>query len=85
MGMMQLETNGIIGALLGLGAALFGNLVVLPWVLKAQRNRRESDASTPMSGWDRIALMTKFNYRIVMPLLFGFIGYEFGTTFMGAK
>ncbi|MGV3552768.1 hypothetical protein [Rhizobium sp.] len=86
--MMGLETGGIIGAIAGLLVAAFGNIVMLPWVLRLQRQRYDS-------GWKPLigkphpelkASMTRFQYRIVMPVLFGFVGYQFGTTFFtGAK
>lgn len=85
--MMGFALNGIIGALVGLAIAVMGNMFVLPWVLRVQKQRYDSGWK-PLLGKPHpefIATMTKFQYRIIMPLLFGFVGYQFGTTFMGAK
>jgi len=67
---------GLVGAVLGLLIALFGNLVVLPYVLRQQDRKVALDYRAPVFGWGkpRIASITKLMYRVQMPILFAPIG-----------
>jgi hypothetical protein len=67
---------GLAGAVVGLLIALFGNLVVLPYVLTQQDRKVAPDYRAPVFGWEkpRIASITKLMYRVQMPILFALIG-----------
>jgi hypothetical protein len=78
---------GLIGAAAGLLLALFGNLVVLPYVLKQQDRRIAADYRAPIFGWDkqRTASLTRLMYRVQMPILFAFIGAVFAIQVFGGS
>jgi hypothetical protein len=65
-----------IGICVGLLVALFGNVAVLPFVLRQQAERLGSNGRVPLVGWDseRLAAMTKLAYRLVLPLVFAIVG-----------
>jgi hypothetical protein len=86
MGMMSEALVGTIGALFGLIVVAFGNIAVLPWVLRRQKERFNSGWKDPIFGWDQeaVARITKFGYRFVMPILFAFVGFQSGAKFVGA-
>ncbi len=67
---------GLVGALIGLVLALFGNLVVLPLVLKRQKAWFERRGDVPFFGGDRAKTLkfTSLMYRVYMPILFSIIG-----------
>jgi hypothetical protein len=74
--MMGTVTVAAIGICAGLLVALFGNVVVLPFVLRHQAERLGSHGRVPLFGWDseRLAMMTRFAYRLVLPLVFAIVG-----------
>jgi hypothetical protein len=63
-------TVGILGATAGLLVALFGNLVLLPYVLRHQDRHLSADYRTPVAGWDKqkIASLTRLMYCYFMPV-----------------
>ncbi|MDX8454033.1 hypothetical protein RFM98_14820 [Mesorhizobium sp. VK9D] len=67
---------GFLGAVAGLLVALFGNVVVLPYVLRQQGRRISANYQAPVFGWDKqkVASLTRVAYRFLMPILFGFVG-----------
>lgn len=69
-------TAGFLGAAAGLLAALFGNLVVLPYVLRHQDRRLAANYRAPITGWDkaRLASRTRLVYRLQMPIVFAVVG-----------
>ncbi|SFO25400.1 hypothetical protein SAMN04488056_104134 [Cohaesibacter marisflavi] len=71
---------GSLGAFVGLAIALVANLVVLPAVLKAQEDGFIMGRKTVLSSMtpDTVARITRFMYRVPMPLLFAFVGFLAG-------
>jgi hypothetical protein len=69
-------TVGFLGAAVGVLVAFFGNVVVLPYVLRQQDQRLAASYRVPVFGWDKriLASMTRLAYRFLMPVLFGFVG-----------
>ena len=69
-------TVGFLGAVVGVLVALFGNVVVLPYVLRQQDQRLAANYRVPVFGWDKqkLASFTRLMYRFQMPVIFGFIG-----------
>ncbi|ESW79589.1 MULTISPECIES: hypothetical protein [unclassified Mesorhizobium] len=69
-------TLGFLGAVAGVVVALFGNLVVLPYVLRQQEQRLAANYRAPVFSWDKqkLAALTTLAYRFLMPVLFGFVG-----------
>ncbi|MER8389763.1 hypothetical protein NKG60_01695 [Mesorhizobium sp. M1428] len=69
-------TVGFLGAVVGVLVAVFGNIVVLPYVLRQQDRRLAANYRVPVFGWDKqkMASLTRLMYRFQMPVLFGFIG-----------
>lgn len=67
---------GLLGAGAGLLVAVFGNIVVLPYVLRQQGLRISANYQAPVLGWDKqkVASLTKAAYRFLVPILFGFVG-----------
>ncbi|TPI19129.1 hypothetical protein [Mesorhizobium sp. B4-1-1] len=67
---------GFVGAVAGLLVAFFGNVVVLPYVLRQQGQRISANYQVPVFGWDmrKVASLTRVAYRFLMPILFGFVG-----------
>ncbi|RWE36185.1 MAG: hypothetical protein EOS78_17445 [Mesorhizobium sp.] len=67
---------GIMGAVAGLLVALLGNVVVLPYVLRQQERSLPLNYKAPALGWDKqkVSSLTRFMYRFLMPILFGFVG-----------
>lgn len=78
---------GLIGAAAGLLIALFGNLVVLPYVLKQQDKKIAVDYRAPVFGWDkqRMASLTRLMYRIQMPIIFALVGAVFAIQVFGGS
>ncbi|MER8761511.1 MULTISPECIES: hypothetical protein [unclassified Mesorhizobium] len=69
-------TAGFLGAVVGVLVAIFGNIVVLPYVLRQQERRLAANYRVPVFGWDKqkLASFTRLMYRFQMPVIFGFIG-----------
>ncbi|RWN52320.1 MULTISPECIES: hypothetical protein [unclassified Mesorhizobium] len=69
-------TVGFLGAAVGVLFALFGNAVVLPYVLRQQDQRLAANYRAPVLGWDKqmLASLTRLVYRFLMPVIFGFVG-----------
>ncbi|RWB34882.1 hypothetical protein [Mesorhizobium sp.] len=69
-------TVGLLGAAVGVLFALFGNVVVLPYVLRQQDQRVAANYRVPVFGWDKqkMASLTRLMYRFLMPAIFGFVG-----------
>jgi hypothetical protein len=69
-------TAGFLGAAAGVLVALFGNVVVLPYVLRQQDRRLAASYRAPITGWDKhkLASWTKLVYRLQMPIVFGLVG-----------
>jgi len=63
-------TVGFLGAAAGLLVALFGNVVLLPYVLRHQDRHLSADYRTPVAGWDKqkMASLTRLIYRYFMPV-----------------
>ncbi|MER8545940.1 hypothetical protein [Mesorhizobium sp. M0701] len=76
---------GFLGAAVGVLVALFGNVVVLPYVLRQQDQRLAANYRVPVFGWDKqiLASMTRLAYRFLMPVFFGFIGAIAATQIFG--
>ncbi|WP_321446660.1 hypothetical protein [uncultured Cohaesibacter sp.] len=76
---------GSLGAFVGLAIALVANLVVLPAVLKAQEDGFIMGRKTVLSSMtpDTVARITRFMYRVPMPLLFAFVGFLAGLKAFG--
>ncbi|PAQ07210.1 hypothetical protein [Mesorhizobium temperatum] len=69
-------TVGLLGAAAGVLVALFGNVVVLPYVLRQQDQRLAANYRVPVFGWDKqvLGFVTRLAYRFLMPVFFGFLG-----------
>lgn len=69
-------TLGFLGAVAGLSVALFGNVVLLPYVLRQQDRRLPAHYRTPVIGWDKqkIAQATRLAYWYLFPVFFGLFG-----------
>jgi hypothetical protein len=69
-------TAGFLGAAVGVLVAVFGNIVVLPRVLRQQDRSVAADYRAPLTGWDKqkMASWTRFVYRLQMPIVFGVVG-----------
>ncbi|TIU30530.1 MAG: hypothetical protein E5W27_00785 [Mesorhizobium sp.] len=69
-------TVGFLGAAVGVLVAIFGNVVLLPFVLRQQNQRLAENYRAPVFGWDKqkVASLTRLMYRFQMPILFGFVG-----------
>jgi hypothetical protein len=69
-------TVGFLGAAVGVLVAIFGNVVLLPYVLRQQNQRFAANYRVPVFGWDKqkLAALTRLMYRFQMPIIFGFIG-----------
>ncbi|MBZ9743338.1 MULTISPECIES: hypothetical protein [unclassified Mesorhizobium] len=67
---------GFLGVVAGLLVAMFGNVVVLPYVLRQQGQKLSANYRAPIFSWDRqqVASLTRAAYRFLMPILFGFVG-----------
>ncbi|WP_119307541.1 hypothetical protein [Cohaesibacter haloalkalitolerans] len=76
---------GSLGALLGLLIAVFANIVVLPAVLRAQENGFLLGRETAPGSMSKetMARLTRFFYRVPMPVLFAFVGWFAGLTAFG--
>nr|WP_321979870.1 hypothetical protein [uncultured Cohaesibacter sp.] len=76
---------GSLGAFVGLVIALVANLAVLPAVLKAQEDGFIMGRKTVLSSMtpDTVARITRFMYRVPMPLLFAFVGFLAGLKAFG--
>ncbi|WP_316862671.1 hypothetical protein [uncultured Cohaesibacter sp.] len=76
---------GSLGALIGLIIALVANLVVLPAVLKAQDDGFVLGRQWTPSKMSKesLARLTRFMYRVPMPVLFAFVGYFAGLRAFG--
>ena len=85
-----MSAYGLIGAGIGLGVAILGNLYVYPFVVKMRHERFAAKrASMPIEQSEKRETMIKnmllFQYRVVMPILFSVVGYIFGTQLLGAN
>lgn len=76
---------GGLGALIGLLIAVFANLFVLPTVLRAQEDGYVMGRQSPLApkSRERVARFTTIMYRIMMPLLFSFVGAMAGLSVFG--
>jgi hypothetical protein len=76
---------GFLGATAGVIVALFGNIVVLPYVLRQQERRLPASYRAPVTGWDKqkMASITKLLYRFQMPIVFGLVGAAFAVQMLG--
>jgi hypothetical protein len=74
-----------IGCSAGLLVALFGNLVLLPMVLKQQELHMSETYRFPLLGWNRtkIAAGTIIVYRYVTPVIFCTVGSVFAVKLFG--
>ena len=74
------------GAGIGLLIAFFGNLYVLPAVLKMQQKVVSDNYRAPLFGWnrDQMGKATTLMYRVGLPLFFAFLGGITGYQFAGA-
>ncbi|SNY93732.1 hypothetical protein SAMN04515647_4047 [Cohaesibacter sp. ES.047] len=76
---------GGLGAFIGLAIAIVANVVVLPAVLKAQEDGfvmgRKTELAT-MSN-ETLARLTRFFYRVPMPIIFAFVGFFAGLKVAG--
>ncbi|MGN6769643.1 MAG: hypothetical protein ACTHJQ_07350 [Rhizobiaceae bacterium] len=79
--MMDTLTLATIGICAGLLLALFGNVVVLPFVLRWQSEWLRSGRR----GWDRerAAATTTLAYRFLMPLVFAIVGADAAVSIFG--
>ncbi|MFI0846757.1 hypothetical protein [Mesorhizobium sp. IMUNJ 23232] len=78
---------GVVGVAAGLLIALFGNVVVLPYVLKQQDRKFAADYRAPVFGWDkqRMASMTRLMYRVQIPIIFALVGAVFAIHVFGGS
>ncbi len=78
---------GALGALAGLLVALFGNVLVLPFVLRTQDDRFSDSWKSPVFGWNKVkvAKLTKLMYRVQMPVLFSIIGAMLALQMFGGR
>ena len=76
---------GVIGASLGIGLVVLANLLLLPFVLRRQREQLPETYRTPIVGWDRdqMGIITRLMYRFVMPVVFGLMGAYAAILFLG--
>nr|WP_321456895.1 hypothetical protein [uncultured Cohaesibacter sp.] len=76
---------GSIGAVVGLMIAVFANIVVLPYVLKAQEDGFVLGRKATISnmGPEAMARFTRFMYRVPMPVMFAFVGWFVGLNAFG--
>ena len=82
---MTILTAGMAGSLLGILFAVVANLFVLPHVLRAQQEGFVMGRKTVLTSEnkEKVALMTRFMYRIPMPILFAFVGWFAGLKVIG--
>ena len=76
---------GSLGALIGLLIALVANLWVLPSVLRAQEEGFILGRKTVLASMSQesVARLTRFMYRIPMPVTFAFVGWFGGLNVFG--
>lgn len=76
---------GCLGAVIGLLVAVLANLVVLPHVLRAQDEGFVMGRKTVLGAdnQEKVAQLTRFMYRILMPVLFAFVGWFAGLKVFG--
>jgi hypothetical protein len=85
--MMNNVVIGLLGAGAGLLVAVFGNVVILPYVLRHQERRLAAGYRDPILGWDKdqLAAVTRTMYRVIMPVFFGLMGANLAVTTFGAN
>ena len=78
---------GCLGALIGLLIALVANVVVLPAVLRAQKEGFVLGRKTALAAMsqEKVARFTRFTYRVPMPVMFAFVGWFAGLTAFGGN
>jgi hypothetical protein len=83
--MMDTLTLAMIGICAGLLLALFGNVVVIPFVLRRQSEWLGSGRRIPFIGWDRerAAAATTLAYRFLIPLVFAIVGADAAISIFG--
>ena len=76
---------GGMGALIGLLIAIAANLLVLPAVLRSQEDGFVMGRKTALGekSKDTVARLTRFAYRVPMPIMFAFVGFFAGLKVMG--
>jgi hypothetical protein len=88
---MTLPMAIVFGLAAGLAVTLFANVVLLPRVLKQQRQKLGSDWKMPVTGWgvEVLGKRTAFIYRYWMPVVFSavfaVVGYYASSEVHGAN